>query len=188
MVENERRGLRLASVPVTMELDYTIAMASPEHLAVLADIELAAATMLQGHAPASVLEETIPRAKLVHAQQEERLWVALFKDIPVGFALVEMLAEDLPHLQEMDVTPDHGHRGLGTALLHTVLDWVARSGYQKMTLTTFRNVPWNMPFYSRQGFVEIHAHELRPELEAIVQDEASRGMDRAQRVVMGYWL
>lgn len=81
-----------------MEIDYTIAMARPEHLVVLADIELAAATMLQGYAPASVLEETIPRAKLIHAQQEERLWIALFKDIPVGFALVEMLAEDLPHL------------------------------------------------------------------------------------------
>ena len=168
-----------------MEIDYTIAMAKPEHLAVLADIELAAATMLQGHAPASVLEETIPRAKLILAQQEERLWIALFKDIPVGFALVEMLAEDLPHLQEMDVTPDHGRRGLGTALLDAVLDWVARSGHQQLTLTTFRNVPWNMPFYSRRGFVEIPAHELRPELEAIVRDEAGRGLDRAHRVVMG---
>jgi GNAT superfamily N-acetyltransferase len=169
-----------------MEPGYTITSARPEHLEALAEIELAAATMLKGHAPAAVLEESTPRAKLVRARQEGRLWVVLFEETPVGFALVEMLAEDLPHLQEMDMTPDHGHRGLGTALLHTVLDWVARAGHRQVTLTTFRNVPWNMPFYSRQGFVEIHPHELRPELEAIVRDEAGRGLDRAQRVVMVY--
>jgi len=43
-----------------------------------------------------------------------------------------------------------------------------------------------MPFYSRLGFVEIPTHELRLELEAVVQDEADRGLDRDQRVVMRY--
>ena len=127
-----------------------------------------------------------PKPNSSRAQHEGRLWVALSGETPVGFALVEMLAEDLPHLQEIDVTPTHGRRGLGTALLHTVLDWVARAGHQQITLTTFRNVPWNMPFYSRLGFVEIPTHELRPELETVVQDEAGRGLDRDRRVVMGY--
>ena len=114
------------------------------------------------------------------------LWVALAGDTPVGFALVKMLAEDLPHLQEMDVSPEHGRRGLGTALLQAALDWLARSGHQQMTLTTFRNIPWNMPFYSRMGFEEIPGGELRPELETVIRDEAARGLDPAQRVVMGY--
>ena len=35
-----------------------------------------------------------------------------FGNTPVGFALVEMLAADLPHLEEIDVTPAHGRRGL----------------------------------------------------------------------------
>ena len=61
-----------------------------------------------------------------------------------------------------------------------------RSGYQQITLTTFRTVPWNMPFYTRLGFVEIPTHELRPELETVVRDEGSRGLDREQRVVMRY--
>jgi predicted N-acetyltransferase YhbS len=114
------------------------------------------------------------------------LWVALADDTPVGFALVKMLAEDLPHLQEMDVSPEHGRRGLGTALLQAALDWLARSGHQRMTLTTFRNIPWNMPFYSRMGFEEIHSGALRPELETVIRDETARGLDPAQRVVMGY--
>ena len=40
--------------------------------------------------------------------------------MPVGFALVEMLADDLPHLEELDVDPSHGRRGLGTALVRGV--------------------------------------------------------------------
>jgi hypothetical protein len=47
-------------------------------------------------------------------------------------------------------------------------------------------VPWNMPFYSRLGFEEIPADERRPELQAVLQDEADRGLDRARRVVMRY--
>lgn len=43
-----------------------------------------------------------------------------------------------------------------------------------------------MPFYTRLGFVEIPTHELRPELETVVGDEGSRGLDREQRVVMRY--
>jgi GNAT superfamily N-acetyltransferase len=169
-----------------MNLTYTIALAQPQHIQALAGIERAAATLLKGYVPASILEESCPEAELRQAQQNGMLWVALADETPVGFALVKMLAEDLPHLQEMDVSPDHGRRGLGTALLQAALAWLARSGHQKMTLTTFRDIPWNMPFYSRLGFEEISAGELRPELEMVIRDEAARGLDPARRVVMGY--
>jgi len=169
-----------------MESGYTITTATPEHLEALSDIESAAATMFEGYVPASVPQVSTPQSKFHGAQRKGILWVALSGATPVGFALVEMLAKDLPHLEEIDVTPTHGRRGLGTALVHTVLEWVKRAGHQQITLTTFRNVPWNMPFYSRLGFVEIPPHKLRPELETVVQDEAGRGLDRDQRVVMRY--
>ena len=169
-----------------MESGYTITTASPEHVEALSDIELAAATMFEGYVPASVPQVSTPQSKFHGAQRKGILWVALSGATPVGFALVEMLAKDLPHLEEIDVTPTHGRRGLGTALVHTVLEWVKRAGHRQLTLTTFRNVPWNMPFYSRLGFVEIPPHKLRPELETVVQDEAGRGLDRDQRVVMRY--
>jgi GNAT superfamily N-acetyltransferase len=169
-----------------MESGYTITLATPKHLEALSNIELESATMFEGHVPASVPLVNTPQSKFRRAQHRGMLWVALFGQTPVGFALVEMLAEDLPHLEEIDVTPAHGRRGLGTALVHTVLEWVRRTGHQVITLTTFRNVPWNMPFYSRLGFVEIPTHELRQELETVVRDEADRGLDRDQRVVMRY--
>ena len=169
-----------------IDCNYTVTTAKPEHIEALSDIELAAATMFDGYVPISVPQVSTAQSKFHVAQREGTLWVALFGEIPVGFALVEMLAEDLPHLEEIDVTPLHSRRGLGTVLMHSVLEWVKRAGHQQITLTTFRNVPWNMPFYSRLGFVEIPAHELRPELETVVRNEARLGLDRDQRVVMQY--
>jgi hypothetical protein len=63
-------------------------------------------------------------------------------------------------------------------------EWAARSGHADITLTTFRDVPWNMPFYASLGFDEIPAGELSTALLLIVADETRRGLDPARRVVM----
>jgi len=165
---------------------YSICLARLEHIPALSAIELEAAQMLKGCAPDSVLTETTDGCTFANAVRDGRLWVALTGTRPVGFALVQMLAEDLPHLEEIDVLPIHGRRGLGTALVRAVCDWATVSGYAMLTLTTFRSVPWNYPFYSRLGFVELSAEMLGPELAAVVSDEADRGLDRDNRVVMGY--
>jgi GNAT superfamily N-acetyltransferase len=169
-----------------MKCIYAVGLARPEYVDALSSIELAAARMLQGCAPASVLLETTPRAEFELARCEGRLWVAVCDETPVGFAYVGILADGMPHLQEMDVVPGHGRRGVGAALLKEVLAWLANAGHRLLTLTTFRDVPWNMPFYARMGFVEVATHDMRPALEAIVRDEAERGLDRSRRVVMGY--
>lgn len=167
-----------------MQPSYNIVLAQPKHLKTLADIEVSAASLLKGYAPTSVLKETTPLNEFRKAQEEGRLWVALADEIPVGFALVEMLDANHPHLQEMDVVPDHGRRGIGTTLLRMILEWTRRSGYEEITLTTFRAVPWNMPFYSQHGFEEVPADELRADLKSIVQNEAERGLEPNKRVVM----
>jgi len=165
---------------------YQIARARFEHLVQLPAIELAAAQLLRGSAPESVSNEVTDRGTFADAAQQGRLWVALAGDVPVGFALVKMLAEDLPHLGEVDVEPSHGRRGVGTALVGAVCEWAAAAGFSTLTLTTLRSVPWNMPFYARLGFVEIPPDLLRPELADVVSDEADRGLAREARVVMAY--
>jgi GNAT superfamily N-acetyltransferase len=165
---------------------YAIVRARPEHLARLQAIERAAAQLLREHAPELILNETTDDCTFAEAARHGRLWVALAGDTPVGFALVEMLARDLPHLDEIDVEPAHGRRGLGNALVRTVCEWAADSGFSMLTLTTFRAVPWNLPFYARLGFVEIPSDMLRPELAAVVADEATRGLTPETRAVMAY--
>jgi GNAT superfamily N-acetyltransferase len=163
---------------------YAIAHARPGDLTALAAIERAASTLLEGHAPPSVLAETTSDAELAHAHAEGLLWVALVDEAPVGFALVEILDDGVPHLEEIDVHPRFGRRGIGAALVATVCDWAARAGHAELTLTTFRSLPWNMSFYGTLGFQEIAAHELRPSLAARLGEEAARGLDPSRRVAM----
>ena len=165
---------------------YSICSGRIEHIPALPAIELAAVQLLRGHVPESVLAETTDERTFADAARDGRLWVASAGNLPVGFALVKMLAEDLPHLEEIDVNPSHGRRGLGTALVRAVCDWATFSRYVMLTLTTFRAVPWNLPFYARLGFVEIPCETLRPELAGVVSEEAHRGLDPHTRAVMGY--
>ncbi|MGH9222075.1 MAG: GNAT family N-acetyltransferase, partial [Vicinamibacterales bacterium] len=88
-------------------------------------IELAAATSLAGHAPASVLAETTSQAELEDAQQCGYLWVARADEVPVGFAHVKVLEPGIAHLEEIDVHPEHGRRGIGRRLVITVCRWAA---------------------------------------------------------------
>lgn len=165
---------------------YLIMLARPRDLPLIPAIELAAARLLAGHAPSSVLSETTTQFELRMARRAGRLWVALADDEPVGFAHVVVHERGVAHLEEVDVHPDHARRGLGRRLVQTVCAWATSHGFDAVTLTTFRHLPWNMPFYAKLGFEPVAADALSIALHSVVDDEARRGLDRARRVVMRY--
>jgi len=167
-----------------MNSGYVITSARERDIRLLAAIELAAATLLIGYAPDSVLKETTSQDVLKKARRDGHLWVALADDTPVGFAHVEVLEPNAAHLEEIDVHPEHGRRGLGTKLVMHVCDWAAAAGYEAVSLSTFRDVPWNMPFYARLGFRVVPDSGLSSALRAAIDDECRRGLDSCRRVVM----
>ena len=116
---------------------YTIALARERDLPALPAIELAAARLLVGQAPESVLTETTSHEELRDAQRLAHLWVALLDDQPVGFAHVKILETGHAHLAEIDVHPDHGRRGVGRQLVMAVCAWASGQRYESVTLTTF---------------------------------------------------
>jgi putative acetyltransferase len=179
----ERASCRNAEHAMT-PVSYTIGQARLHDLPLLSAIELAAARLLVDHAPARVLAETTSDEILENASRHGRLWVARADDIPVGFAHVELLEPEVAHLAEVDVHPLHGRRGLGRRLVQAVCAWAAAGGYRSVTLTTFRDVPWNMPFYARLGFDVIVRAELSPALRSVIEDETRRGLDPTRRVAM----
>jgi hypothetical protein len=65
-----------------------------------------------------------------------------------------------------------------------VCEWAANAGKAAVTLTTFRDVAWNMPFYARLGFEVIPVNALTPALLSVVEDETRRGLDPTRRVTM----
>lgn len=167
-----------------MSANYQIVLARDRDLPFLPIIERAAAKLLIGHAPESVLNDTTSMRHFRQALAGGRLWVAVISDIPVGFVHVVLLGSGAPHLEEIDVHPSHTRRGLGRRLVATACDWVTRQGHSAITLTTFREVPFNMKFYASCGFHEVPAAELSPELATIVRREAERGLAPERRVVM----
>lgn len=163
-------------------------LAAEEDLPLLPPIELAAAQLFLDYAEALGIGEGALRsskslADLRRAQKDGLLWVAVdTAGQPLGFAMAVELDGHL-HLEEMDVHPDHGRRGLGTALVEQVCRAARKRGCA-VTLSTFRGVPWNAPFYAKVGFRELPAHELSPGLLAIRDDEKRRGLNPALRVLM----
>lgn len=102
---------------------------------------------------------------------------------PVGFALAEPAGAAL-HLLEMDVEPEHGGRGIGRALLRAVVADACAAGFRAVTLTTFRDLPWNAPFYAREGFEVLEGDALAPRLRRLLEAEARLGVDSTLRVAM----
>jgi GNAT superfamily N-acetyltransferase len=95
-------------------------------------------------------------------------------DPPVGFASVGIV-DGLAHLWQLAVRPAEGRQGYGTALVRAVCEWADSNGHGSVTLTTFRDVAWNGPFYTGLGFRTLA--ELTPALAAIREHERTIGDD-----------
>jgi GNAT superfamily N-acetyltransferase len=140
-----------------------------DELALLPDLEATADTAYErlgvGPLPGPGTEEEFAAA----------LVVLVAGDPPVGLCRIDGITnldsgEVAAHLEQLAVHPDHGRRGLGRALLRAGCAWAAGEGYDTLTLATYRDVPWNGPFYASEGFVEVGpvddwlvAHGRRPE-------------------------
>lgn len=104
------------------------------------------------------------------------VWVAEDGDAGVIGELRGEVAGDALHIVELAVAREFQRRGLGRLLLDFVADAARARGLRAMTLTTFRHVAWNAPFYARYGFVELREAELAARLRQTVQAEERRGL------------
>ena len=166
-----------------MPADYAIRAARASELEALSAIERRAAELIRGVGLAWVTEVPLMPISLLEAGRlYDLLWVAEREGAPVAFLLAAVVDGEL-HVEELDVDPDHQRRGIGRALVERAADEARARGLRSMTLLTFRDVPWNAPFYASAGFVAIDRHAMGPELTAKAEIDATR-MDASRRVVM----
>ena len=164
---------------------YHIRLARSEDLSALPEIERRANTLFADYGLTEQLSNILTSFEsLREGASANRLWVAAdAADRPVGFALADVVGDNA-HLDELDVDPAHGRRGLGTALVEAVCNWAQASGYRAITLTTLSYIPWNAPWYCRLGFRVLKEHELGAALRDLFQDEIKRGLPAEHRVAM----
>jgi ribosomal protein S18 acetylase RimI-like enzyme len=104
-------------------------------------------------------------------------------DRPVGFALVGFL-DQAAHIHELSVAEAHGRRGLGRRLIEEACKFAVDGGRQAVTLSTFRDVPWNGPYYQRLGFRFLRRDEWTPAMLLLHDREAQIGLPVERRGFM----
>lgn len=101
----------------------------------------------------------------------------------VGFILARRI-EDHLHIDEVSVRRDWQRRGVGQTLMRHVLDAATEQDVVGTTLTTWRDVPWNAPWYRRLGFRTLGAEEAPKFLSDLLALECAEGLSPPERVAM----
>ncbi|MEV0580636.1 GNAT family N-acetyltransferase [Streptomyces sp. RTGN2] len=154
-------------------------------LPLLQDIERAAGEPFRTLGMNCVADDDPPPLELLDGYRGAgRAWVATGPDDrPLGYLIADPV-DGAAHIEQVSVHPSAARRGLGSALIDHVDRWAAREGLTSLTLTTFSQVPWNAPYYTRLGFQVLTDSGLTDGLRRIRAEEAQHGLDRWPRVCM----
>jgi GNAT superfamily N-acetyltransferase len=164
---------------------YTLRRARSGELPALPDIEhLAAQQFLHSPYPYVAGMPAQSLEQLHEYQRSGGVWVAVAREGTVAAFVVCKEVDSALYIAEAGVHPAHARQGLGSALLKLVGQWAREQGYPALLLTTFRDVPWNAPYYQRLGFHILRDEEVKPGLRAIRAQETAHGHPPESRVCM----
>ena len=133
--------------------------------------------------PAELLTDVAPADAYRPHLNAGTLWVVDDGGAPVAF-LAGMVHGERLHVDELDVRQDRQGEGLCLRLLAHAADWPRGRGLRTMSLTTFRNIPWNAPFYASAGFRDWPEDEAPPSVRQALMNERARGLKDRCAMVM----
>ena len=165
-----------------------IRLAVPEDAQLLPAIETSAAQEFRMIDELSWLAESPPMSIERHSQliALSTCWVALDAgNRPQGFLSAERHGSVL-HIYELSVMPSMQRQGTGRHLIEAAKDYARSSRLSFVTLTTFTNVPWNAPFYSRIVFQTKATTDLDQRLAAKLSEEYEHGFAPESRCAMAW--
>ncbi|MEO0499338.1 MAG: GNAT family N-acetyltransferase [Pseudomonadota bacterium] len=165
--------------------DFTIRKAARADLETCRTIERAASHSFAGTRHAHLVgSEPDTIAELEPALASGTIWLAEDdRGAALGFLKALVIAEGL-HIDELDVLPAAQSRGIGRALVfHAEAHANART-LPALWLRTFRDVPWNAPFYARLGFEIAPDGEPASMAPTFAAHERESGLDPVDRCTM----
>lgn len=167
-------------------MDVVVRAARAEDAALLPDIERSAAGSFRALPDLAWIADQQPTPAEGHLPSilAGLAWVAEDADgLLHGFLTAERAGSEL-HIVEVSVLSQHQGRGIGRRLIDAARTQAETVGLSAITLTTFRDVPWNGPFYARLGFEMVPTSSIDRRLGAILAEEAKRGLPHGRRCAM----
>jgi GNAT superfamily N-acetyltransferase len=165
-----------------------IRTATSDHIDAIRAIEAAAGAPFRAIGMPEIADAELPTAETLRSFVDDgRAWVYCAGPggggAPVGFLLVDAV-DGAAHIAQVSVRPSHRGRRIGAALIRHAERWALERGLTTLTLTTFRDVPWNAPYYQRLGFTALAHDDLTTELREIVEVEGRVLAGSGARVVL----
>lgn len=173
------------SESLELEREFTVRRPRSSDIPLLSHVEKSAAEIFRSVKLDFLADgETLDPYTLVAIANAGYLWIAADRfDQPIGFLGGNYLNGNF-HIIELSVAKQYQGLGIGRALMTTMVQQVRLEGYRSITLTTFRDLPWNGPWYAKMGFVEVKVQEMGRDFEELVESEAQHGLDPKRRCLM----
>ncbi|MCP1495836.1 GNAT superfamily N-acetyltransferase [Pseudomonas migulae] len=156
----------------------------------LPDIERCAAERFRDDPSLAWLADSpVPDAEH-HRQAIEtgQVWVAQSAQGALAGFLSAVEIDNQLHIQELSVSQPFQGRGIGRKLLLAAVSYAHGQELAGLTLTTFRDLPWNELFYRRMGFATLSPAETGPRLTRVLNDEVAHGLPGERRCAMRFSL
>ena len=169
--------------------DWSVRLAQPEDAPSFTAVEEDAAQLLinepsLSRIPAPPSSEPEAYRELI---QKGHCLAAVSEGQIVGIAAARPIGREL-HLHELSVASRFQRKGIGATLLNGVKVDARNVGFRAITLHTYRDIPWNAPFYQRHGFMVLDDLAPHPRLAAGLEAAVEFGLPRDRRCAMIHFL
>ncbi|RKT21344.1 acetyltransferase (GNAT) family protein [Paraburkholderia sp. RAU2J] len=163
----------------------TFRFAAPREASVIREIEFEAGQRFVSVGMAGIADAPPMAPELVERKiAASEIIVAVDADATcAGFVMFEPQPARL-YVQELDVLTAYAGRRIGASLIEQVAQLARTRQLPQLILSTYREVPWNAPYYRRLGFRDIEQAELDAVLIARRDAHIARGLDESKRVFM----
>lgn len=162
---------------------YAIEQGRLSHLRHIPPIERAAGARFKQIGMDNVADgEVTPLSILEERARRGRLYVALAPSGEVAGFLIWSPKDGRAYIEEVSVHPDHAGHRLAARLIDRLAEDVCGK-HPALSLTTFRDVPWNAPYYATLGFRELAYEDAGPQHEESWRHQAEH-LDMSRRLFM----
>ena len=170
--------------PSSSPTSYTFRRATEKDIDTLTAIETNAASIFKDIPELADLGGSHVAVETIHDWLSNgRVYIAEDNGTPAGF-VAAIPRDTAVYVAEVSTLPAYQGKGVGTALLGLVMDWARERAAStddrpRVSLTTYREVSWNAPWYRKLGFKEVEPETIGPKhVQKVRYDREERNLER----------